>query len=236
MEEFGLLIMLVGLVVASAGQLWFLLRAFMESVLWGLAILFIPFAGLAFLVKRADVALKPTVVSFGGLAIVAWGLAVASEGGETVLLGTLGLGAVALVLAAVRMLAAPEKQVGRGRAAAPVQRNVAREDDALQKAIKLAEAGDKAGARHALIKILKAQPKNDEAWVWMAQVVESERLRQESLQEALKHNPQNWQARQALKLMSGELAWEPVAKVGEASLGDLSVRRGGGASRPVMGR
>jgi hypothetical protein len=73
--------------------------------------------------------------------------------------------------------------------------------DKLKQAIQLIKAGDNDRARQLLIEKLKTDPKNDTAWVWLATVVETAELKQECLEEALKHNPHNEVARRALTAM-----------------------------------
>ena len=73
--------------------------------------------------------------------------------------------------------------------------------DKLKQAIQLIKAGDTDRARQLLIEKLKTDPKNDTAWVWLATVVETAELKQECLEEALKHNPHNEVARRALAAM-----------------------------------
>src|SRR5512141_1516135 len=70
--------------------------------------------------------------------------------------------------------------------------------DKLKQAIQLIKSGDSDRARQLLIEKLKADPKNDTAWVWMATVVETAELKRACLEEALKHNPHNEVARQTL--------------------------------------
>lgn len=73
--------------------------------------------------------------------------------------------------------------------------------DKLKQAIQLIKSGDNDRARQLLIEKLKTDPKNDAAWVWLATVVETAELKQECLEEALKHNPHNEVARRALTAM-----------------------------------
>lgn len=73
--------------------------------------------------------------------------------------------------------------------------------DKLKQAIQLIKAGDNDRARQLLIEKLKSDPKNDVAWVWLATVVETAELKQECLEEAVKHNPHNEVARRALAAM-----------------------------------
>ena len=49
--------------------------------------------------------------------------------------------------------------------------------------------------------ILKRDKTDDTAWVWMASVAETPKLRRKCLEEALKHNPRNKTARKALENM-----------------------------------
>jgi hypothetical protein len=72
----------------------------------------------------------------------------------------------------------------------------------LKRATDLIKAGENAQARDCLIDILKADPTNDTAWVWMAAVVETQLRKRECLEEALKYNPRNKIARRALQGMA----------------------------------
>jgi hypothetical protein len=69
--------------------------------------------------------------------------------------------------------------------------------DQLKQAIQLIKSGDSDRARQLLIEKLKAEPKNDTAWVWLSTVVETAELKRECLEEALKHNPHNEVARRS---------------------------------------
>lgn len=86
--------------------------------------------------------------------------------------------------------------------------------DKLKQAIQLIKSGEADRARQLLIEKLQTDPKNDVAWVWMATVVETAELKRECLEEALKHNPHNVIARQALEEPSqhqtGAVAFDAV--------------------------
>jgi hypothetical protein len=69
----------------------------------------------------------------------------------------------------------------------------------LKQAAALVKAGDNASARELLLEVLKSDPTNDTAWVWMAAAVDKDHLRKECLEEALLYNPRNEAARRALK-------------------------------------
>lgn len=94
--------------------------------------------------------------------------------------------------------------------------------DLLQEAVGRIREGDRAGGRQLLVEILSEEPDNDDAWLWMAAVVEGEDLQRECLEEALKHNPRNDRARRALQKLAGEP--EPEADAPEGK-GDWLRRR-----------
>lgn len=66
----GIGLLILGLVLAFIGGLWFLVAAFRESVLWGLACLFIPIVQLFFLIVHWDEAKKPFLLQLLGLAAI----------------------------------------------------------------------------------------------------------------------------------------------------------------------
>jgi hypothetical protein len=68
----------------------------------------------------------------------------------------------------------------------------------LEQAIAFINAGDEKRGRELLIEILKSDPANDTAWIWMAAVTNEYQLRKDCLEEALKHNPGNKTAKRAL--------------------------------------
>jgi hypothetical protein len=72
----------------------------------------------------------------------------------------------------------------------------------LQKAVELIKAGNDPAARELLLNVLRANPKNDKAWVWMASITKERDKRQKCLEEALKHNPNNQIAKRALQKMT----------------------------------
>jgi hypothetical protein len=60
-------------------------------------------------------------------------------------------------------------------------------------------------ARQLLIEVLERDPGNDTAWVWMASIQTDHRTRQECYREALKHNPNNPAALEALQKMDASV-------------------------------
>jgi hypothetical protein len=67
MEVIGLILMVVGIIVAIIGGIWFLIVAFQESVLWGLGCLFFSPVSLIFLIMHWDEAGKPFLVQLAGV-------------------------------------------------------------------------------------------------------------------------------------------------------------------------
>ncbi len=61
-----IILMLLGGLIALVGGILFLVAAFRESILWGLAVLFIPFAGLVFLIAHWQDAKKPFLLQLLG--------------------------------------------------------------------------------------------------------------------------------------------------------------------------
>ncbi len=70
--------------------------------------------------------------------------------------------------------------------------------DNLQRAIAAIKAGDNAIGKNLLVELLKADHKNEEAWLWMTRVVNSTDEKIKCLQNALVINPHNEYARQGL--------------------------------------
>jgi hypothetical protein len=77
----GLLIAIAGALVVLAASLWFTIESFQESVGWGLACLFIPFANLVFLMIHWDRGGKPFLFGLAGFGVVTFGQVVAIVGG-----------------------------------------------------------------------------------------------------------------------------------------------------------
>jgi hypothetical protein len=71
----------------------------------------------------------------------------------------------------------------------------------LKQAMDSVKVGDNDKARELLLDVLRQDPTNDVAWVWMSAVVETDELRQNCLEEALKYNPRNKTAKRALDRM-----------------------------------
>jgi len=78
----------------------------------------------------------------------------------------------------------------------PVQEQ--EENELLRQAVTAARAGRKAEAQQLLEQILQANPRHEQAWLWMSAVVETDAERVECLQRVLATNPNNAAARKGL--------------------------------------
>ena len=58
-----MLLIFVGVILGIAAGIWLLVLAFRENLLWGLAMLFVPIAGLAFVFRHWDVSKKPFLMN-----------------------------------------------------------------------------------------------------------------------------------------------------------------------------
>lgn len=79
----GLVLVIIGLLIAVVGGIWFLVVAFQESVLWGLGCLLFGPIGLVFLIMHWQVAKKPFLVEVLGFALMVVGMILSPEQVET---------------------------------------------------------------------------------------------------------------------------------------------------------
>ncbi|MCB0209201.1 MAG: zinc ribbon domain-containing protein [Anaerolineae bacterium] len=68
----------------------------------------------------------------------------------------------------------------------------------LQKAINVARSGRKLEAQKLLKQILQNEPRQEQAWIWLSSVVETNEQRIECLKRALNINPNNIAAKKGL--------------------------------------
>lgn len=66
MEIIGLILIIMGLLIAVFYGVIILIKAFQAHILWGLAYLFIPFASLVFVFTHWDETGKPFLYTLGG--------------------------------------------------------------------------------------------------------------------------------------------------------------------------
>ena len=70
MEILGIVLQIVGFIIFAFGGIWFVVESFRESVWWGLAVMFIPFAETIFLILHWRVASKPFGFQLLGMVIL----------------------------------------------------------------------------------------------------------------------------------------------------------------------
>ncbi len=75
----GMVLMILGILIAIVGGIWFLVVAFQESILWGLGCIFVPFVSLVFLVMHWQVAKKPFLIQMLGTALMIVGIIMSPE-------------------------------------------------------------------------------------------------------------------------------------------------------------
>jgi hypothetical protein len=81
MLSFCIVVIVLGAVISGLGGLLFLIKAFSEGFLWGLAVLFIPFASLFFLIKFWSEAKNAFLMQLGGTLIAFMGLGIGIASG-----------------------------------------------------------------------------------------------------------------------------------------------------------
>ncbi len=69
---------------------------------------------------------------------------------------------------------------------------------ALQQAIAAIKAGDKAAGRRLLAEVIRGDPRNEAAWLWMSAATDSDEQRRACLERVLAINPGNPTARRGL--------------------------------------
>lgn len=87
------------------------------------------------------------------------------------------------------------------------------EDTMLKEAVDAISKGQRARARDLLTRLLRADQKNPEYWLWMSSVVETENERVYCLESALRHDPANIAARRGLILLGARRPGDEVKPV-----------------------
>lgn len=81
----------------------------------------------------------------------------------------------------------------------------------LQQGIAAARASDRARARHLLTQAVRADPRSEQAWLWLAAVVDSPAQQRTCLEYVLRINPHNPQARRGLDSLAASPSPPPAA-------------------------
>jgi len=89
----------------------------------------------------------------------------------------------------------------------------------LQQAITAAKSGDKETAKRLLVQVVHDEPRNEEAWLWLAWAVEELEQKEYCLKRVLSINPINEQARKMLRTESFQMSEQGKIQVSSTSRG-----------------
>jgi hypothetical protein len=104
----------------------------------------------------------------------------------------------------------------------------------LKQAVVAAKAGRKAEARRLLETVLDADERNEQAWLWLSDVVESDEERIICLENVLTINPDNEMARKGLSALGAGVASSPQSPTSAPVLRDVSAVSDSPADRPRL--
>jgi hypothetical protein len=79
----------------------------------------------------------------------------------------------------------------------------------LQRAIAAIRSGDKETGQRLLAEVIRNDPRNETAWLWMSSVIDSDEHRRYCLERVLQTNPHNETARQGLEALTQKQVEEP---------------------------
>lgn len=96
---------------------------------------------------------------------------------------------------------------------------------ALQEAIEALRAGKRAEAQALLAQVIKQDPKNEQAWLWLSQAVESDAQRRVCLERVLQINPDNPAAQRGLRHLQKPEAAAPTGSSGAGAAAPAAERR-----------
>lgn len=82
--------------------------------------------------------------------------------------------------------------------------------ETLQRAITEIRSGDKETGQRLLAEVIRNDPHNETAWLWMSSAIDSDDHRRYCLERVLAINPQNQTARQELETLGQKQASEPL--------------------------
>jgi hypothetical protein len=93
--------------------------------------------------------------------------------------------------------------------------------ETLQKGIRAAKRGKKEPAQHLLTQVVQADPNNEEAWMWLARVVEDPVQKADCLQHILNLNPNNQWAAEQLQALQTEAVAPTAPSLEPAAVEDV---------------
>jgi uncharacterized membrane protein YhhN len=80
MNILGQLLFFLGLILFFIGGIWFIVVTFQESILWGLACLFLPVVSFIFMIVHWPEAKKPTLLQIASFVMIFVGAFLAGYG------------------------------------------------------------------------------------------------------------------------------------------------------------
>jgi hypothetical protein len=83
MEALVIILISIGVILMLTGGFWFVITSFMESILWGLAVMFLPLADLFFLIVHWKEAKHPFGLKVIGCVMLIAGLILSRESDST---------------------------------------------------------------------------------------------------------------------------------------------------------
>lgn len=75
----GTMLLMLGVAIYLVGGIWLLVKAFQESIWWGLGSLLIPLVGLIFAIMHWAQCKKPFLIALAGLVLIIAGSAMAPQ-------------------------------------------------------------------------------------------------------------------------------------------------------------
>ncbi|MBI1279549.1 MAG: hypothetical protein GC179_15590 [Anaerolineaceae bacterium] len=109
-------------------------------------------------------------------------------------------------------------------------------DEKLRTGIEAARRGDKATASRLLRQVVDVTPNNEVAWMWLASALDNLIERKQALEQALRINPSNARAQQALDQLNAVLGTPGTVRRGPSSPANLPrpAGAGGGAGNTLI--
>ena len=89
----------------------------------------------------------------------------------------------------------------------------------LQQAIAAIKAGDKVGGQRLLAEVIRNDPRNEAAWLWLSAALDSDEQRRTCLERVLAINPGNVTAQQGLARLGSTLQSPALSSPGTPSPG-----------------
>ncbi|MCA9933442.1 MAG: hypothetical protein KC415_05930, partial [Anaerolineales bacterium] len=90
----------------------------------------------------------------------------------------------------------------------------------LRDGIAAVKAGNKIEARRLLLKVVESDEQNEQAWLWLSGVVETDNDRRVCLENVLTLNPQHELARRGLEKLERAAQVEADARMADADIAD----------------